>query len=128
MKFIWNEDHSETSVGFGDLHISSDDTKGYRPFQLMVSSIAGCSAGVFHKILEKQRLEYDHLSIDADVVRNEEQVNRIEKITLHFTIEGKDLNEKKLQRNLDISKKNCSMVQSVIDSIEVEEKLTVIQK
>src|SRR5699024_6014854 len=105
---------------FGDLHISSDDTKGYRPFQLMVSSIAGSSAGVFHKILEKQRLEYDHLLIDADVVRNEEQVNRIEKITLHITIERKDLNEKKLKRKLDMSKKNCSMVKKVNDSIEIE--------
>lgn len=128
MNLIWNGDHGETSFGYGDLHISSDDTKGFRPFQLMVSSIAGCSAGVFHKILVKQRINVDDLSIEADVERNEDEANRIEKITLHFKVTGTDLNEKKMQRNLDISRKNCSMVQSVQDSIKIEEKLTIIQK
>lgn len=128
MKFEWQEDHLETSLPYGKLQISPDDEVGFRPFQLMVASIAGCSSAVFHKILVKQRMEYDALSVEAEVERNEAEANRIEKITLHFTMEGKDLNEKKLQRNLEISRKHCGMVQSVQDSIQIEEKLTVIQR
>lgn len=129
MKFTWKNEHMETnSFNYGTLNISPDDTKGYRPFQLLVASIASCSGSVFHKILTKQRTKYDHLSIDAEVDRNEEKANRVEKITLHFIIEGKDLNEQKLQRNLEISRKHCSMVQSVQDSIEIVENITVIQK
>jgi len=129
MKFIWNDDHMETtSFNYGTLKIAPDDAVGFRPFQLLVASIASCSGSVFHKILAKQRTAFDDLTIEAEVERNEEEANRVEKITLHFTIEGKDLNEKKLQRNLEISRKNCSMVQSVKDSIEVVEHLTVVQK
>lgn len=128
MNLNWNGDHGEMAFGYGNLHISPDDTKGFRPFQLMVASIAGCSAGVFHKILVKQRINLEDFSVEADVERNEDEANRIEKISLHFKVTGTDLNEKKLQRNLEISRKNCSMVQSVQGSIEVEEKLTIIQK
>ena len=128
MKFTWNEDHMETTFGYGDLSVSSDETKGFRPFQLMVASIVGCSAGVFHNIIQKQRIAYDHFSIEADVERKEDGAKEIQKITLEFIIEGKDLNEQKLQRNLKLTSKNCSMVQSVKDSIDIEEKLTIIEK
>ncbi|HLQ95602.1 MAG TPA: OsmC family protein [Pseudogracilibacillus sp.] len=129
MKFTWKEDHMETTAfNYDTLHISPDDTKGFRPFQLLVASIASCSGGVFHKIITKQRTEYDSLTIDAEVERNEAVANRVEKISLHFTITGSNLNEEKMQRNLEISRKNCSMVQSVQDSIVVEEDITVINK
>lgn len=127
MEFIWKEDHMETNFEFGGLKISGDETKGFRPFQLMVASIASCSGSVFHNILVKQRTDFDALAINAEVERNAEEANRIEKITLNFEIKGKDLNEKKLKRNLEISRKHCSMVQSVQNSIEVEEKITVVQ-
>lgn len=129
MQFNWKEDYMETTAfNYDTLHISPDDTKGYRPFQLLVASVASCSGGVFHKILKKQRIEYEALSIDAEVERNEEIANRVEKITLHFTITGSNLNEEKMQRNLELSRKNCSMVQSVQDSIVVQEDITVINK
>lgn len=128
MKFEWKNDHLETALDFGQLKISSDETKGFRPFQLMVSSIAGCSAGVFTKILNKQRMAFEDLTVEADVERNEDQANRISKIIFTFTITGHELNEKKLEKNLELSKKHCSMLQSVKESIVVEEKLIIHQK
>lgn len=126
LKFTLNEDHMEATFNFGNLHISGNDAVGFRPVELLVSSIASCSGLVFHNILKKQRTEIDDLTIEADVERNEKNANRIEKITLHFTVKGSDLNEKKMQRNLTIAKKHCAMVQSVEGSIEVEETLTII--
>lgn len=123
LDFQWNHDHLETDLGFGKLDISGDETKGFRPFQLMVSSVAGCSAGVFTKILNKQRIDFDDLKIKADVERIEAEANRIAKITFTYTVVGKNLDEKKMQRNLELAKKHCSMLQSVKGSIEVEEKL-----
>jgi len=129
MKFTWKNDYMETdSFDYGTLKISPDDSKGFRPFQLLVTSIASCSGSVFHKILTKQRTIYDDLSIEAEVERNEAEANRVEKITLHYTIVGKNLNEDKLKRNLEISRKHCSMIQSVKDSIIVEEYVTVVQQ
>ncbi|MBX0359223.1 OsmC family protein [Halobacillus sp. Nhm2S1] len=127
MDFYLKENGVRTSFEYGQMNISGDETFGFRPYQLMVASIAGCSIGVFRKILDKQRTEYEDIKVTAEVERNPDEANRIEKIHLHYVIKGYHLNQDKLLKNLDISQKNCSMVQSVKNSIEVEETLECIQ-
>lgn len=53
MKFEMTEHGFVTETEFGTLEISSNEEKGFRPYQLMVSSIAACTGGVMRKILEK---------------------------------------------------------------------------
>lgn len=127
MEFYMKENGVRTKVGFGELDISPDDTKGFRPFQLMVASIAGCSASVFRKILTKQRIEIADLHITADVTRNPDAANRIEDIKLHYVVKGKDIDQGKMEKNLALARKNCSMVRSVEDSINISETIEVIQ-
>lgn len=127
MDFYLKENGVRTSFEYGQLNISSDELDGYRPYQLMVASIAGCSIGVFRKILEKQRIKFEDIKVTADIKRNLDEANRIEKVHLHFVVKGYHLNQDKLLKNLDISRNNCSMVQSVKNSIEVEETLECIE-
>lgn len=126
MKYVFKENNIETNFKYGQLVISGDEEYGIRPFQLLVSSIASCSGLVFKKILGKQRIEIESLVIDAEVERNADEGDRVEKITLLFTITGKDLSEKRLMKSLEIARKNCSMVRSVEDSILIEENLKII--
>lgn len=127
MEFYLQENGMKTNFDYGELDISGDETYGFRPFQLMVASIVGCSGSVFRKILDKQRIKIEDLTIKADVTRIEEEANRIEKITLTYTIEGHDLNVEKLNKNLELARKNCPMVRSVETSINIEEQLKVIE-
>ncbi|MYL59995.1 OsmC family protein [Virgibacillus halodenitrificans] len=127
MKLVMKENGLRTELEYGVLDISGNEEYGFRPFQLMVASIAGCSGSVFRKILEKQRTEIDDMQITAEVERNPEEANRIEKITLNFKVQGKNLDPAKLQKNLEISRKNCSMVRSVEGSIQIEEKIETIE-
>lgn len=126
MKFKVGEQGVSTELDFGTLTISGDETKGYRPFQLMVSSIASCSGFVFRRVLEKQRLTIDDLTIKATVKRNEQKSNRLEEIHLTFLVKGEDLEQERLERNLKISSRNCAMVQSVKDSIKVIETVEIV--
>ncbi|GEL78136.1 OsmC family protein [Tenuibacillus multivorans] len=129
MRFnITDTDITTDDFNYGMLNISPNDTEGFRPFQLMVASIAGCSASVYRRILKKQKIEYDELSVEADVVRTGDDVNKIEKITLNFKIKGQELNQKKLNKSLEIATKNCSMVQSVVPTMEVEETVEIIEE
>ncbi|SIA89104.1 OsmC-like protein [Mycobacteroides abscessus subsp. abscessus] len=57
----------------------------------------------------------------------EEEANRVSKISVHFTITGKNLKEEKIQKAMELTRKNCSMVQSVKDSIEIEETFTLVE-
>lgn len=127
MEFKMKQDvgfYTETS--FGRLDVAGDDAHGFRPYQLLVSSIAVCSGGVFRKVLEKMRMEIKDIHIKADADRVEAEANRVSRITVHFRIEGKNLDEKKIEKAMVLTRKNCSMVQSVIGSIEVEETFEIV--
>ncbi|UOQ92530.1 OsmC family protein [Halobacillus shinanisalinarum] len=127
MEFYIKGEGIRTSFDYGQLDISGDEEYGFRPYQLMTASIAGCSLSVYRKILDKQRINYEDIIVRTDVERKAEEANRIVKIKLHFVVKGYHLNQDKLLKNLDISSNNCSMVQSVKDSIEIEETLECIQ-
>ncbi len=112
---------------YGELDVSGNEEYGFRPFQLMVASIAGCSASVYRKILDKQKIDYEDLIINAEVERNEMEANRIESIHLEFVVKGRYLDEGKLYKNLEVARKNCSMIRSVENSINIKESLECIE-
>ncbi|MEB2267760.1 OsmC family protein [Priestia megaterium] len=114
-----------TNLPYGELNIAGDEEYGFRPYQLMVSSIAVCSGGVLRKILEKKRIAFSDLRIQAGVTRNDEKAGRIEKIHLHYIITGEELPLDKIEKSIELARKNCSMLQSVIDSIEVTETFEI---
>ena len=110
----------ETNLEFGKLTISGDETKGFRPYQLMVSSLVGCSGGVLRKVLEKMRMPVEEMEIDVlEVIRNPEEASRLEKVHIHFKLKGSNLDATKMDRAMALTKKNCSMVRSVDQSMEV---------
>ena len=116
------ENGFETTTAFGQLTISGNEDYGFRPYQLLVSSVAVCSGGVLRNILEKMRMPAENVTIEVkEVSRNPEIANRVEKIHLHFIIEGQNIDESKMDKVFELTMKNCSMVQSVIDSIELVE-------
>lgn len=121
MDFKMNGNAFEADFKYGTLHAAADDEYGFRPFQLLVSSLAVCSGTVLQKVLKKKRITYDDIQIKADVERNPDQANRVEAVHLHFIIKGEDLQDTKIRKSLEVAKKNCSMVQSVVGSIDVTE-------
>lgn len=126
MQFEAKEKGFVTHLSYGDLHVSGDEEHGFRPFQLLVSSIAVCSGGVLRKVLDKMRMPCTDMKVTADVERNEAEANRVEKIHLHFIITGDHLKEEKVQKAIDAASKNCPMVQSVKGSIVVTESFELI--
>lgn len=121
MDFRMKEHSFVTDLEFGELEVSGNAEYGYRPYQLLVASIAVCSGGVFRKVLEKKRLVYEDIRIHTDVTHNEAGANEVTDIHLHFTIVGTDATDEKLKKALEITRKNCPIVQSVKDSIKVTE-------
>lgn len=125
MEFKMTENGFETEVDFGTLEISGNAEYGYRPFQLLVSSIAVCSGGVLRKVLERMRMPYEDITVQAKETRVEKEANKVSEIHLHFLIKGKNLSEEKVEKALHVTRKNCSMVQSVKDSIKITESFTI---
>ena len=126
LNFSLNETGYSAEFEFGKLTVSGDETAGFRPYQLMIASIAGCSGGVLRKILKKQRLEIQDIQIDVRVTRSDSQVKRIESIHMHFIISGANLNETKIGKAASLARKYCSMVQSVRGCITITESFEVL--
>lgn len=127
MKFHLKGTGMRTELAYGVLSVSGNEDFGYRPFELMVASIAGCSGSVFRKILKKQRVGMEDLVITAEVDRNPDEANRIERIKLKYTVKGRYLDPDKLYKSLAIARKNCSMIRSVENCVKIEEELTIIE-
>ncbi|MGE6489317.1 OsmC family protein [Paenisporosarcina sp. NPDC076898] len=127
MKYVMTEHGLETELEFGKLTISGDETKGFRPYQLLVSSLVGCSGGVLRKVCEKMRMPIEDMEIEVlEVLRNPEEASRLEKVHIHFKLRGNQLEEAKVEKAMILTKKNCSMVRSVDQSIEVVETFELI--
>jgi uncharacterized OsmC-like protein len=125
MHFKMKENGFETTFEYGKLQISGNADYGFRPYQLLVSSVAVCSGGVLRKVLDKMRLTYQDIEVSAEVKRNEEEANKVTDIHLHFVIQGKELSKEKVEKALIVTRKNCSMVQSVKDSINITESFEI---
>ncbi|TMW70602.1 OsmC family protein [Alteribacter natronophilus] len=126
MKFTMKDQAFETETAYGKLTVSGNEDYGFRPFQLMVSSIAVCSGGVLRKVMEKQRMTVEDITIDAEVEREPEEANRLTKITLHYTIKGENLSEKRVEKAVHLARKNCPMAQTVEGRVEIEETFTLV--
>ncbi|WP_246055376.1 OsmC family protein [Pseudalkalibacillus caeni] len=112
----------------GFLNISSDSSNGYKPFELIVSSIAGCSGSVLRTILEKKRIDFSGIKINAEVTRDKKRANRISEISLHYIVEGSNAEKDIVQKSLELAIKNCGMIQTVIDSVQIKETIEVTKK
>lgn len=126
MKFSMNEHGFTGHLPFGELHVSTNEEYGFRPYQLLVSSLAICSAGIIRKVLEKKRTPADDIEVEVkEIVRIDEEAGRVAKVHLHFRITGA-IDEAKMPHVMELTRKNCSMVRSVEESIEVVETYEVI--
>ncbi|RKD71068.1 putative OsmC-like protein [Sinobaca qinghaiensis] len=121
VNFSMTEHGFITETNYGTLHISSDEEHGFRPYQLMTASLAVCSGGVLKKIMKKQRMDVQDIEIRTNVERSGTEADEITKVSIHFVIDSHDKNDKKMLKNMELTRKYCSMVQSVKDSIQVEE-------
>ncbi|MFC6038626.1 OsmC family protein [Paenisporosarcina macmurdoensis] len=127
MKYVMTENGFETALDFGTLTISGDETKGFRPYQLLVSSLVGCSGGVLRKVCEKMRMPIEEMEINVlEVIRNPEEASKLEKVHMHFKLKGTNLDAAKMERAMIVTMKNCSMVRSVDQSMEVIETFELV--
>lgn len=115
-------------TNYGPLHVSSDPSKGHRPFELLISSIVGCSSGILYKILKKKRMKVEAIQIQSNVERNKEVANKVTEISLFYIIEGTDLKEEQIKKSMELAFKNCAMIQSVKDSIKINESFEIINQ
>ena len=88
------------------------NSEGYRPKALMLSALAGCSGLDVALLIKKMKLDVADFKIKIDANLTEEDPKYYDKVAMHFHFSGSDLNEKKLQRAVDLSvEKYCGVME-----------------
>lgn len=81
---------------------------GFRPMEMLLAGMAGCSAMDIVSILEKQRQDLKGLRIELEGERATEHPKVYTAIRVHFILEG-PMDEKKVERAVELSMdKYCS--------------------
>lgn len=125
MKFVMTEKGFSTSTVFGELQISGTDGNGFRPIQLFISSLAGCSGVIMRTILNKKRIPFTDIQIETEVERTSQ--GRITSVHLHFLVTGQQLDTITMEKVLKLTRRNCQMVQSVQAGIEITESISLVE-
>lgn len=114
-----NEDNAEVHMDASPK--IGGENQGFRPMEMLLAGLGGCSAIDVLEILKKQRQKVEDVEIEIRAKRRENQIPSIfEEIQVHFLIEGQ-VEPKKLEKALQLTKdKYCSVYHIMRETAKIE--------
>lgn len=106
----WKGVQTYESVQPNGAKISIDATAGFSPKALLLSGLAGCSGVDVVDILEKMRVPFANLIIDAEAEQTEEHPRVFKDIQLTYTLSTGEENREKIIKAIELSlEKYCGV-------------------
>lgn len=109
----------------GPPNLGGHDT-GFRPTQLLLAAVGGCSAIDVVMILKKQKQRIDSFEIEVDGEKEKvEEYSLFREITIHFKLKG-EIELEKAERAVQLSiDKYCSVSKTLEPTAKINYKITV---
>ncbi len=93
---------------------SGGEAAGYKPTELLLFSIAGCTGIDVINIMQKQRQELSSLEIELVAHQNEDYPRPFHTIEVKYIARGRNLDESKLANAIELSQsKYCVASQTI---------------
>ena len=90
------------------------DDDGFRPLELMLVSLAGCTGMDVISILSKKRQEITGFRVDVEAERAEEHPKVFTAITVHYEITGREVDPKAVERAIELSETRYCPAQAML--------------
>lgn len=109
------------------------DTKGDRhsaptPMEMLMVSVAGCTAVDVISILKKKRQDVTDYNVEITGERAEEHPRKFTKFHIHHIVRGKGVSEKALADAIELSEtKYCSVAATVRPTAEITTSYEIIE-
>jgi putative redox protein len=133
IKLEWKEGMSfEADVAGYKISIDSDpefggQNKGPKPKPLMMVALAGCTGMDLVSLMNKMRVNYDSLNIVIEGDLTEEHPKHFKKMKVIYEIRGKDVDLKKVEKAVSMSKeKYCGVSYSYKQAMEIEYEIKIL--
>lgn len=104
------------------------DDSAFKPVDLLLAALGGCSGIDVINILRKQRQDVRDLSIEIEGIQADDHPNYFKEIKVEFVVKGKNIKKEYVERAIELSHtKYCSVGQTlepkakIINSYRIEE-------
>ena len=102
-------------------------SKGPKPKPLMMVALAGCTGMDIVSLLNKMRVDYESLNIKIDGELTEEHPKHFTKMKVIYELKGKNIDIKKVQKAVDLSKeKYCGVSYSYKGIMDLEYEIRIL--
>jgi putative redox protein len=103
-----------------------DDEAGFRPLELLLVGLAGCTGMDVISILEKKRQEVTDFEVYVQADRTEDHPRVFTHIVIQFTITGRAIDQAAVERAVALSATKYCSVQAILSkSASVEHKIII---
>ena len=106
--------------------IAIDGAGGFNPKALLLSGLAACSAIDVIDILEKMRVAFANLVVDAEADQTEEHPRVFKTIHLTYRIETEEENRDKIKKAIDLSlEKYCGVAAMLKKNADIQYEILI---
>lgn len=114
------------TIGLGGDPAVGGDDDGFRPMELMLISLAGCTGMDVISILRKKRQDVTDFKVDVSAERAGEHPKTFTDITIHYTVRGHDVDPKAVARAIELSEtRYCPAQAMLVKAASIEHTFTV---
>lgn len=100
---------------------------GFSPKALLLTGLAGCSGIDVVEILEKMRVPFANLEIDAEAEQTEEHPRVFTTIHLTYKVKTGEENREKIRKAIDLSlEKYCGVAAMLKKNSEIEYSIVLV--
>lgn len=102
---------------------------GSRPMELLLIALGGCTGMDVVTLLDKMRVEYDHLEIRISASQREEYPKIFTEIHVEYKIFGEEVSEDKVKKAIDKSQnKYCPITGILKESADISYNYEIIEE
>jgi len=125
--------HGTANSGFTikmDAHPSvGGDDDGFRPMELLLVGLGGCTAMDVVSILRKKRQEISGFEVQLHADRAKDHPHVFTAITINYVIRGSGVDPKAVERAIELSAtKYCSAQAMLSQAAEINSKYEIIEE
>lgn len=125
----WKHDHAfESKLEQNVFQIDGNRKEGPNPKALLLSAIAACSGIDVVDILEKMRVSFSDLTIDAEAEQTDEHPRVFKDIWVTYKIKTADENGDKVRKAIDLSlEKYCGVSAMLRKNSQINYKVEILK-
>ncbi len=90
---------------------------GFRPMELFLTGLAGCTAMDVISILNKKRQDVTHFEVNVDAERASEHPRVFTQINIHFILTGRQIDPAAVERAIELSTTRYCPAQAMLGQV-----------